>query len=171
MIRRLLPKFQRSLPAITRGLLLWGQASTCYKSKRDESSMIILAHRADPPLPFFLTLRQKKVKIIWTSKLHPLRSSPRDRRAIYPNHIKFMSSSDLAPMWTSPISESAELTQWAVRYHLLLWVLAVLADGERGRNIANFDERAMSVAFCQSPTKRYSKRCFNLFFSQVKCIL
>ncbi len=34
-----------------------------------------------------------------------------DRRAIQPNHIKFRTCSALAPMWTPPIKESAELTR------------------------------------------------------------
>ncbi len=34
-----------------------------------------------------------------------------DRRALYPNHIKFMSSSALALIRTPPINERAELTQ------------------------------------------------------------
>jgi hypothetical protein len=32
-----------------------------------------------------------------------------------PNHIKFMSSSAPASIWTTPINESAELTQWPER--------------------------------------------------------
>jgi hypothetical protein len=39
-----------------------------------------------------------------------------DRRAIQPNHIKFRTSSALAPMWTSPINESAELTRGPCSY-------------------------------------------------------
>jgi hypothetical protein len=50
-----------------------------------------------------------------TSKI-PLPHPPPhwDRRATWPNHIKLMSSSALAPMWNPPVSESAEQTQWAL---------------------------------------------------------
>ncbi len=41
-----------------------------------------------------------------------------DWRAIQPNHIKFMTCSALAPMWTPSINESAKLTQGA---NCLLW--------------------------------------------------
>ncbi len=37
-----------------------------------------------------------------------------DRRAILPNHTKFRTCSVLAPMWTPPINDSAELTQGAL---------------------------------------------------------
>ncbi len=61
--------------------------------------------RPTPPLP----LREgRQVEINWARKL-PL-SSPLGRRAILPNHIKFRTYSALAPMWTPPINESAELT-------------------------------------------------------------
>ncbi len=38
-------------------------------------------------------------------------------------HIIFMTSSALVPMWTLPISESAELTQWSLYFNWrLLWL-------------------------------------------------
>ncbi len=43
-----------------------------------------------------------------------------NRRAIKPNHIKFMSSSALAPMWTPHINESSELTQWSLQLLITL---------------------------------------------------
>ncbi len=57
-----------------------------------------------PPPPF---TQRRQAEIIWMSKIPP--SSPLGyRQAIKPNHITFMSSSDLVPMWTPTISESAE---------------------------------------------------------------
>jgi hypothetical protein len=38
-----------------------------------------------------------------------------NRRAIQPNHVKFRTCSALAPKWTPPINESAELTQGALK--------------------------------------------------------
>ncbi len=59
------------------------------------------------PLP----AQRRLVEITWASKIPP--TSPLGY-AMEPNHIKFMSSSDLAPMWNPHISESAELAQWSL---------------------------------------------------------
>ncbi len=52
---------------------------------------------------------ERQVEITLNEYKYPLSSQLKYRRSIWPNHIKFISSRALAPMWTPPISESAEL--------------------------------------------------------------
>ncbi len=70
---------------------------------------VCIPHNVPTPLP----LREgRQAEIIWTRKLPP---PPHwDRRAIQPNHIKFRTFSALAPIWTTPINESSELTRGAL---------------------------------------------------------
>ncbi len=59
--------------------------------------------------PPSLPLSEAKADRNHSGKIPPLLPT-----GIWPNHIKFMSSSTLAPMWTSPINVSAELTHWSL---------------------------------------------------------
>jgi hypothetical protein len=65
------------------------------------------------------------VEIIWTSKNIPLLTT------VWPNPVKFMSISALAPMWYLPINESAELNLWSLYINQpSLWVLAFIVCGK-----------------------------------------
>ncbi len=65
-----------------------------------------------PTLPPSSTHSQGRYRNLWTRKLSP--PPHLDRWTIQPNNIKFSTCSTLAPMWTPPINESAELTQGAL---------------------------------------------------------
>ncbi len=69
-------------------------------SSGGEPGYTSLHHR----VPTHPPLREgRQVEISWTRKLPP--------SSLLPNHIKFRTCSALAPMWTPPINESAELVQ------------------------------------------------------------
>jgi hypothetical protein len=68
---------------------------------------------ADPqgPIPFLYAREGRQKSFEW-GNYTPLPHG--DRRGIQPNQIKFRTCSALAPLWTPPISKSAELAQGAL---------------------------------------------------------
>ncbi len=86
------------------GLSKMGQQSRY----RDDASLCS-PQGADPPPSSYKRKENRQAEIIWTCKIPSASRWIGD--AILPNHIKFMSSSALAPIWSTTISESGELTQ------------------------------------------------------------
>jgi hypothetical protein len=85
-----------------------------------EAPFRVLTTGCRPP-PTFLYAREGRWKSFERGNYPP---PPRlDRRAFQPNHIKFRTCRALAPMWTSPMNEIAELIRESPQVNSVPWGL------------------------------------------------